>query len=1105
MRNSPKFILMFILTGVFFICSAQAQENIVHTHQDLPQWSPDGKKYACAETGLNEGMLESQIRIYQVSGGKEIQVGEKLMGLGDKAKEVLPEGTVGDDPIVAFFSWAPDSEHYVFTSSTPFGYDLFIGDLSGNINPLTSDSEADLFPRWSPNPDEAKQYIAYMREGKIFLQKLKKEEVKFIPEWEKPREISPDWSEEALLPEWSPDGTQLAFSALTEGGNYDISLYQVDTQNYVRLTDTPDVQEYHPVWSPDGKLIAVYSQTKDAPAFGISVIKAEIGSPIREIRPSGGKSPLSLSHHGVRLVDRAHHSLILGPAWMPSSRHLVYVEPDNHAMMMVEFSPNPVPQKVDVQTWPIAGLTTQLNADVQCAPTEAKLIFSHFVHVGGGVSYRNLKLHPLKAEKREFTLQVSSEDSRWPLDKQDGIDLNIQGVAREIKTVAQGESRRSLSWKMECAVGDMIRGIVECRGYSPRTVTLPIVKEKAIEASVQLEVPEVKIEMWVVDQDNEGIKGVEVRIDNDNSPLDKTTKDGYTTGNRKLRITYPILERVQFTHQPMTSIDLTDVIIASQAELRPWGVQTFELLDSPSHPIPYQTLSAHVSDIEPDGVVNTLVLIARLQVPVIKIPRLFVRNRLNQNPIKGVEVVRTDQNSQVKVGTTDEHGSVDPVPFKALPNTPITLGFKHPGYQDFKLPSTSTTADGSIRFPGKVDVDKEGNWYVPLDSVREWAQFKVTADDGQPLDDMWVFIDGEKLGKTKNGFIGAKPNAPRPASPASLTLEYEKDPNHYQYKDQLTLNTLPQNNPKSYQVILTLPTFHLPVKVQNERGQPLDGVASLTLKGDNESRRKNALPADGTVDIQALYGKTYDLTVQIEKEQPFLDSLSPLKGTFQWSSPSDPPIITFETPEGLSPQAGTLHIQFRTGPLVSVLECVYPDGAPIRGKPVKYKKQQEVGKTDETGKIVPAFLLTREKAQHLTIGEYPLKEINIFSEEVTDLLKLMLSVPDTVLTLVVEDEKGKPIKGLPIKALGIQPRNGEEVVKYSTKNGTDFTIPRLPEYRVTFCFDYQMQAVKVEVNIKSVGKDGGDIEITSDEKHIADLKGKQLVFKLPDTWKKQSP
>jgi TolB protein len=51
--------------------------------------------------------------------------------------------------------------------------------------------------------------------------------------------------------DWSPDGRQLAVEALG-----DLWLVNASNGTARRLTDTPDVQEFSPVWSPDGRWLA---------------------------------------------------------------------------------------------------------------------------------------------------------------------------------------------------------------------------------------------------------------------------------------------------------------------------------------------------------------------------------------------------------------------------------------------------------------------------------------------------------------------------------------------------------------------------------------------------------------------------------------------------------------------------------------------------------------------------------------------------------------------------------------------------------------------------------------------------------------------------------
>jgi Tol biopolymer transport system component len=52
-------------------------------------------------------------------------------------------------------------------------------------------------------------------------------------------------------PKWSPDGTQIAFSALAPDGNWDIYIINADGTGLRRLTTDPGRDDY-PTWTPDG-------------------------------------------------------------------------------------------------------------------------------------------------------------------------------------------------------------------------------------------------------------------------------------------------------------------------------------------------------------------------------------------------------------------------------------------------------------------------------------------------------------------------------------------------------------------------------------------------------------------------------------------------------------------------------------------------------------------------------------------------------------------------------------------------------------------------------------------------------------------------------------
>ncbi|MDA1035557.1 MAG: hypothetical protein O3B65_01595, partial [Chloroflexi bacterium] len=58
-------------------------------------------------------------------------------------------------------------------------------------------------------------------------------------------------------PQWSPDGTQLAFTTTREG-NHDVFLIDLETRSYRKIT-TSTADDIEPTWSPDGKFIAFAS------------------------------------------------------------------------------------------------------------------------------------------------------------------------------------------------------------------------------------------------------------------------------------------------------------------------------------------------------------------------------------------------------------------------------------------------------------------------------------------------------------------------------------------------------------------------------------------------------------------------------------------------------------------------------------------------------------------------------------------------------------------------------------------------------------------------------------------------------------------------------
>ncbi len=144
-------------------------------------------------------------------------------------------------------------------------------------------------------------------------------------------------------PGFSPDGEVIVYTASSANTDADLTqsdLWRVghDGRSRQRLTDTAEVSEWQPRWSPDGRSIAFLS---DAPADGAKEAEganAEEPSTQVWLMPATGGKPRRLTSHPSGVDDFV---------WSPDSKRLVLVARDAEFPSGTATPKNPSPIVID--------------------------------------------------------------------------------------------------------------------------------------------------------------------------------------------------------------------------------------------------------------------------------------------------------------------------------------------------------------------------------------------------------------------------------------------------------------------------------------------------------------------------------------------------------------------------------------------------------------------------------------------------------------------------------------------------------------------------------------------------------------------------------------
>jgi len=264
---------------------------------------------------------------------------------GGKEPKFLFPGLAEEVSYNAGLAWSPTGDRVAFTSNGGIGnYDVYVHELGGKTTRLTNHKEKDGQADWSPVADQLVFVSGRTGKGDLYLLDVASRGATRLT-----------WGTSPFLyPQWSPDGAKVT---MLHGNNENHDVYVIDDvrrpAETLRALTTWAHDDLRPVWSPNGKKIAFYSNYNpagDSRTWAIVVVAADGSDPT----DGAGLAARVVATSVVPDVER-------GPAWMPDSASIVYVKDDRS-----EYNPLYLVDLVR-GTNVLVKTETKMNHDVTCS------------------------------------------------------------------------------------------------------------------------------------------------------------------------------------------------------------------------------------------------------------------------------------------------------------------------------------------------------------------------------------------------------------------------------------------------------------------------------------------------------------------------------------------------------------------------------------------------------------------------------------------------------------------------------------------------------------------------------------------------------------------